>query len=459
MKKCLFFLILSFVFSFLSCSKSKKDESKAFDPRKNPAVCDSEPHKWLPVKEMGTVVMWENAAMTDLSKDTIDGLLKQNNMEKLTPVEFGVKNYIMRYKSQDRGKQKDATAVVGIPDGVESEKKVPIIIWLHGTAGFNDECAPSRAMLEGIIPTTLIASMGYIGIAPDFPDTLGIGEPSPEGSIQPYLVGEPVALTSIDSIRAVIKKLTLTDFGVQGDLDNIILWGGSQGGHAALFCNLYAPYYAPEMTIRAVVSGVGPSDIIDMSKYAGTNWGASSAMLAYAMVAMRKWYGKPDDMSTVLTDTEPHHLAVRLPEYMSSMCGTEEDLSDIDELADVFTIEYLDAISKDNWEGIYPFDCYLKENSLSRTSVLKMNDTPILTTFAQNDELVVANLAKQDIFRLCDMGYRIEHLECENKSHGEGGLAAIPYMIDWMKKRLKNSDWDENKICNPISAVNCDELP
>jgi pimeloyl-ACP methyl ester carboxylesterase len=72
----------------------------------------------------------------------------------------------------------------------------------------------------------------------------------------PYLIGEGEARAALDSVRAARQMSELT-------LDRrMVVWGYSQGGHAALWTGITAPRYAPELEIRGVAA-ISPATNIE----------------------------------------------------------------------------------------------------------------------------------------------------------------------------------------------------
>src|SRR6266508_3017047 len=64
----------------------------------------------------------------------------------------------------------------------------------------------------------------------------------------PYLIGEGEARATLDSVRAVRQMPELT-------LDKrMVVWGYSQGGHAALWTGIVGPRYAPDLEILGVAA-------------------------------------------------------------------------------------------------------------------------------------------------------------------------------------------------------------
>src|SRR6266576_194123 len=69
-----------------------------------------------------------------------------------------------------------------------------------------------------------------------------------KGGPHPYLIGEGEARAALDSVRAARQMSELA-------LDQrIVVWGYSQGGHAALWTGIVGPRYAPDLEILGVAA-------------------------------------------------------------------------------------------------------------------------------------------------------------------------------------------------------------
>ncbi len=69
-----------------------------------------------------------------------------------------------------------------------------------------------------------------------------------KGGPHPYLIGEGEARAVLDSVRAARQMSELT-------LDKrMVVWGYSQGGHAALWTGIVGPRYAPDVEILGVAA-------------------------------------------------------------------------------------------------------------------------------------------------------------------------------------------------------------
>ena len=126
----------------------------------------------------------------------------------------------------------------------------PVIAWDHGTTGLLQKCMPSLLSLpnKGIPERDRIVIAGWVVVATDY----SFAE---KGGPHPYLIGEGEARAVLDSVRAArqISELSLDK--------RMVVWGHSQGGHAALWTGIVGPRYAPDLEICGVVAIAPPANI------------------------------------------------------------------------------------------------------------------------------------------------------------------------------------------------------
>ncbi len=131
----------------------------------------------------------------------------------------------------------------------------PVIAWAHGTTGFEEKCAPSIldiSLASGALPAIDdIVANGWVLVATDY---LGLGTKGPH----PYLIGAGEAYSVLDSVRAVRQVEEVET------ADTTVVWGHSQGGHAALWTGLLAPDYASELDIVGVAAMAPASNLPDL---------------------------------------------------------------------------------------------------------------------------------------------------------------------------------------------------
>jgi len=151
-----------------------------------------------------------------------------------------------------------ATAVATVFASTDSSAGPrPVIAWEHATTGLLQKCMPSllSAASKGIPERNRILMAGWVVVATDY----SFAE---RGGPHPYLIGEAEARAALDSVRAAgqISELTLDQ--------RVVVWGYSQGGHAALWTGIIAQRYAPELEVRGVAA-IAPAanlkKILDMN--------------------------------------------------------------------------------------------------------------------------------------------------------------------------------------------------
>ena len=142
-----------------------------------------------------------------------------------------------------------AVAIVFAPTDPSASPR-PVIAWEHATTGLLQKCMPSllSAASKGIPERDRILMAGWVVVATDY----SFAE---KGGPHPYLIGEGEARAALDSVRAARQIPDLT-------LDRrMVVWGYSQGGHAALWTGIIGPRYAPDLEIRGVAAIAAAANI------------------------------------------------------------------------------------------------------------------------------------------------------------------------------------------------------
>src|ERR1700690_2506774 len=145
------------------------------------------------------------------------------------------------------------SGVVIVPQGDPPPGGRPIVAWAHPTSGIVPHCAPSLAifLFQQIQGLRSFIRDGYVVAATDYP---GLGTAGPH----PYLVGVSEARAVIDSVRVAGRMP-----GAGGG-KKFVVWGHSQGDHAALFTGLIAKTYAPELDLLGVAAAAPATDLVTL---------------------------------------------------------------------------------------------------------------------------------------------------------------------------------------------------
>jgi acetyl esterase/lipase len=142
-----------------------------------------------------------------------------------------------------------ASAIVVAP-AADAAQPHPIIAWAHGTTGIVPACAPSLSPrpLDGMPALAQALQRHWAIVASDY---AGLGT----AGMHAYLVGADEAHSVLDAVRAarLVSGLRLSD--------DVVVWGHSQGGHAALWSGVLANTYAPELRIAGIAALAPATDL------------------------------------------------------------------------------------------------------------------------------------------------------------------------------------------------------
>lgn len=193
-----------------------------------------------------------------------------------------------------------AVATVFAPGNMPAGPR-PVIMWEHGTTGLLQKCMPSlsSAPAMGIPALDHVARAGWVIVATDY----AFAE---NGGPHPYIIGEGEARSGLDSVRAARQMPELK-------LDpHTVVWGHSQGGHAALWTGIIGPHYAPVVEI-AGVAAIAP--LGDMLELLNMNLPLEKRLGPYIAAAYSRFYPDISFDNAVLPDAR---VAAR---EMAGLCG------------------------------------------------------------------------------------------------------------------------------------------
>jgi len=178
------------------------------------------------------------------------GTLLRSEPLKDVVLPAGVRGWRILYSTTvDDSTPATAVAIVFAPTNPPAGPR-PVIAWAHATTGLLQKCMPSllSASTKGVPERDRIVMAGWVVVATDYSFAEKDGP-------HPYLIGEGAARATLDSVRAArhIRGLTLDK--------RIVVWGYSQGGHAALWTGIVGPRYAPELEILGVAAIAPPANV------------------------------------------------------------------------------------------------------------------------------------------------------------------------------------------------------
>ncbi|WP_377325761.1 alpha/beta fold hydrolase [Pimelobacter simplex] len=303
-----------------------------------------------------------------------------------------------------------ASALVVVPR--ERSGPLPVVAWAHGTTGAARGCAPTvgEPFESGAFyALDDVLDRGWGLVATDYP---GLGTAGPH----PYLIGQGEGRSVLDATRAA-RELTAAGLGEQ-----TVVWGHSQGGHAALWAGALAPSYAPDVRLDGVAALAPaanlPALVDSLDEVTGGEIFASYVIDAYARAY--------DDIR--LADyVRP---AVRpIVRETAARCLGEPSM-----LVSVATVLSLDKPIWSRDPGAGPLAVRLRENVPTGPVT-----APLLLAQGAADELVTPAAQDAYVADRCADGQPIDHRTYPGRDHVglvEADSPAIADLLTWTEERF-----------------------
>jgi pimeloyl-ACP methyl ester carboxylesterase len=260
----------------------------------------------------------------------------------------------------------------------------------------------------GIPALDQVARAGWVIVATDYQFV-------EKGGPRPYLIGEGEARAALDSVRAARQVPGLT-------LDpRTVVWGHSQGGHAALWTGIVGPRYAPEVAI-AGVAAIAPA--ADMADILARNPAVDKQLGPYLALSYSRFY--PD----IAFDQAIRPLALAAAREMADLCGflPPEDPQRIAALAASFDGRAL-ATATDP-----ALAARLAQNAADQPIA-----APLVIAQGLADPVVPPPATDAYVDQRCAAGQRLDYWRFAGLDHGrivQPGTALDPPLAAWTAARF-----------------------
>ena len=325
--------------------------------------------------------------------------------ERMLGAPIGAIAWRVLYHSTDvNGNDVPVSGLVIAPTGAGPAGGRPVVAWGHPTTGSDRHCAPSAALDPWLLIEGLhsLLEAGYVVTATDYPGMGAHGDPS-------FLIGASEGNAVLDSVRAA--------GAIDGAHANnkLLLWGHSQGGHAALFAAQNARTYAPDLDLVGVAVAAPAAELgelldADIGDVSGITIGA------YAFDTYQRVYDGPA-LTTVLTEAG----AAATPE-MAKLC-LFRDNSHLHRIARPLIGDYVanEPTTTEPWQD------WLSENTPGAVAI----DVPIFVVQGETDTLVVPSTTDTYVEKLCASGEHVYYDKIPKTGHGLVALKSIHKVKAW----------------------------
>jgi pimeloyl-ACP methyl ester carboxylesterase len=288
----------------------------------------------------------------------------------------------------------------------------PVITWAHGTTGLLQKCMPSlfSAPSVGIPGRDRIVKAGWVVVETDY----SFAE---KGGPHPYLIGEGEARAALDSVRAARQMPELT-------LDKrMVVWGYSQGGHAALWTGIVGPRYAPDLEILGVAA-IAPA--ANIKNILAMNVAMDKRFGAYLALAYSRFY--PD----ITFEQAIRPEALDAARQMVNLCDSvpPEDSERMEALAATFDGPALATSSNKALQA------RIEQNTADR-----LIKAPIVIAQGLSDNVVPPAATDAYVEERCSAGQRLEYWTFAGRDHftiAQQGAPLEELLMTWTTARFAN---------------------
>ena len=330
--------------------------------------------------------------------------------EEISSAPFGTTAWRVIYHSRDlAGRDIPVSGVVIVPNGPAPAGGRTVLAWAHPTTGSAQNCAPSlgKNPFEVIEGLHMMLAAGFAVAATDYPGMGVAGESA-------YLLGVPESNSVLDSVRAA-QNIADAHAGA-----NVILWGHSQGGQAALFAAERATQYAPELHVKGVAVAAPAADLRALMT-ANLDDISGVTITSYAVPAYETAYASRPDASQIDDILTPAGAAAT--PSMNSFCLLTQTAK-IHAIATPLIGKYVtsDPSTTEPWQTL------LAENSAGGSPI----NVPIFVGQGLSDKLVDPAASGEFVAGLCAKGEHVSYLAYPGIDHALAAYASLPALALWL---------------------------
>jgi pimeloyl-ACP methyl ester carboxylesterase len=306
---------------------------------------------------------------------------------------------------------------VVVPGGNAPAQGYPVLTWAHGTTGFAGICAPSLFTSQGGVGPYLLPGLadylraGFVVTATDYE---GLGTPG----LHPYLLGASEGRGVLDAARAA-RQLP----GVH-TANTVMIYGHSQGGHAALFAGEMAPTYAPDLHLAGVVAAAPATGLSTIVAVVATSVG--QGILEFTIPVAYTWAKTYRDLplSDLFTASGEQIAASVVPK--GCLGNTESAIAS---------------------QHLTPAAIFVPGAATNPVVVAhaKLNDpgtvktpVPMLVVQGTKDTTVPPPLTDAYLAQMaCPIGDTVDYLHVTGATHETVVFVSVPTITRWMTDRLQ----------------------
>ncbi|WP_311445701.1 lipase family protein [Frankia nepalensis] len=294
----------------------------------------------------------------------------------------------------------------------------PVVAFGHGTTGLADACAPSRLepTLAALGATLSLVRAGYVVAAADY---VGLGGPGEHA----IYAARPEGQAMLDIARAA-RGVPRARAGSE-----VVAWGYSQGGQAALAAGALAATYAPDLDLRGVVA---MAPLVDLSRSLRGLLQHNDSGVAYVLLAA---FGVSVTRPGVRLDDELTAEGRRMLSVARQECAVDLLAASVGvSAADLFVTDPLTT------------EPFASAFAAQRTAVLRRMP-PVLLIQGDADDVIGREVTDGVVRDLCATGTVVDYRRYPGAGHSTIFPASAGDMDAWIANLFAATSAPVHDIC------------
>jgi pimeloyl-ACP methyl ester carboxylesterase len=365
------------------------------------------------------VLMLAAAGVSVTSAAAPPGTLSFQDPIVQTPA--GAQAWRIRYwTTNDRGQPIQVTGVVIAPREAIPAKPRAVLAWTHGTWGVTERCAPSLSanFFTGTPGLTDAIRRGFVVVAPDFP---GLGSPMTHA----FLGGIEAANSTLDAVRAA-RQISGAASG-----SRFVVWGESQGGHAALWTAKRAKAYAPDLQLVGAAAAAPPTDLVSNLR-AGSDPSIRAFLTAFTAYSWSRHYGAP---LATLGNRSTQGIITRIAQNNCVELGKKPRLGTM-----LGVLALRKSLKNVDLGSIAPWSTYARQNSVMPSPL----GVPLLIAQNPGDKVVDAQVTRTFATHYCRNGGRLQYVPIIGNGHETSAKDSASATLTWAAARFAGAPAPNN---------------
>jgi hypothetical protein len=351
-----------------------------------------------------------------------------------------VKAWDVLYKSISQvGETMPVTGTVIVPTAAWTKGGPrPVVDVAPATQGLGHQCAPSIQLANGTEydggSTIAALKRGYAVVMTDY-------QGYTNGATPTYIAGKAEGHAVLDAMKAALQ---IPSVGIESSAPTVI-WGYSQGGHAAGWAGQLEASYAPELHFVGVAAGGIPGNLQSVQEFGEGSPG--SALGLDATIGLEYAYApiiNPEAALNELLNAEGLAVAAKL----KSECSVQS----LEEVHDVT----FQSLTKNHetaaqLEHNHPLiETVINQQTLGTEAI----PVPVYHYHGLVDEFVPVKQDAELHEQWCSLGVK-DDFQLTPGEHLFTDPTAVPYVIKWVEERFEGKE--APSTCGQHSSVT--ELP